>query len=99
MIEDQKIYVWVPDLKYRGRLIGPEGQNISTLEYITRTDIYVRDDHWVIVNGVENSDLKLAAHIIWVLFKSGLINPLRIIKLADEYSKQKNGVGLFERFY
>lgn len=91
-----KIYIWIPDAKYRGRLIGPGGQNISTLEYISRVDIHVREDHWVVVHETQNSDFEMAAHVIWLLFQDGIISPLRIVKLADEYKKQKDGVGLFD---
>ena len=92
----RKIYIWFPEDKYRGRLIGPGGQNISTIEYITGVDVQPREDHWVIVHETENSDAEMASHIIWTLFKDGVINPLRIIKLADKYRRDQDSVGLFD---
>ena len=92
----RKIYIWIPNSDYRGRLIGPGGQNISTIEYITGVDVQVREDSWVIIHASNNCDLDMAKQIVRVLFHDGVINPLRIIKLADEYKRQKTGVGLFD---
>lgn len=92
----RKIHIWFPDERYRGRLIGPGGQNISTVEYITGVDVQPREDRWAVVHETENSDADMAAHVIWTLFRDGIINPLRIVKLADEYKKDRDGVGLFD---
>ena len=92
----RKTYVWIPEESYRGRLIGPGGQNISTIEFITGVDVQVREDHWVIVHETEACDLDMAVDIIWNLFRDGVINPLRIIRLADEFKKEVDGVGLFD---
>jgi len=92
----RKIYIWVPEDKYRGHLIGPGGQNISTLEYITRTDVQVREDRWVIVHETQICDLDMAVNVIWNLFQGNIISPLKIIRLADEFKKDRDGVGLFD---
>ena len=92
----RKIYLWVPNTKYRGRIIGPGGQNISTLEYITRVDIQVREDRWIIIHENQNSDIDMAVSVVKILFKDGVINPLRIVKLCDDFKKQRDGFGLFD---